>query len=618
MTSHTLEDIHHLFKVFLQTDFKDKDKGYTQNTFRFSEARMLFNSFTGYPDIDAVSLLTNFQQKIEEGIKPKGFFQSIDKSDETYPFWEILYKLIAHIDRNAYREDGWLEKKQERIARANVRQDDWIVNLLKYKIAGINNVSKHAHSIRNVIEYLSNPIKGTPMLSLRHQNLVWKHILHLDPNLKGKRNSHTFAQNLSTFFKPIFPIELQSQVLEENKTWLYVWFLYRNEKLWKVLDVYLEKIRIQNFQGIKDLTLGEFRNNNWIILTGENGFGKTCILQSIVLGLEGFQDRYELREDNPMLKIELDGKKRNLLEIPKNKLPVIAYGSSRLETTAPDFSIDKMSSATKSLFEPVKLLSIETLLIDWWQRGKSNEKWKNLYKLVKNVFTGVDSDTTGGLLPNLYDIKIQEDVSLLKSKVLYIEQDKYGVPYENLVPFSKLASGYKNVLAMVGDMLVRLLLVQKDKELENLESLEGLEGIVIIDEIDLHLHPKLQRNFPSVLSQIFPNIQFIISTHSAIPILGAPENSKFLKVTRTIENGIQIQEIELEYIRNLTPNTLLTSPIFDFEDIFPKTHKDEEPIRTEDTYKEILERENIQKQLAELLEKYPVSSSKIDENEENL
>jgi predicted ATP-binding protein involved in virulence len=123
----------------------------------------------------------------------------------------------------------------------------------------------------------------------------------------------------------------------------------------------------------------------------------------------------------------------------------------------------------------------------------------------------------------------------------------------------KLASGHKNIIAMIGDMLIRFYA----KQPEVIEP-QYFCGIVLIDELDLHLHPKWQRQLPKLLSNVFPNVQFIASTHSVIPFLGAPENSVFLKVNRSQEQGITVERINID-ISNLLPNSLLTSPLFDLE-----------------------------------------------------
>jgi len=73
----------------------------------------------------------------------------------------------------------------------------------------------------------------------------------------------------------------------------------------------------------------------------------------------------------------------------------------------------------------------------------------------------------------------------------------------------QLSDGEKCLLALVGDLARRLSLLNTERD----NPLEG-EGIVLIDEIDLHLHPKWQRTVVASLERTFPNCQFIITTHS--------------------------------------------------------------------------------------------------------
>jgi len=167
--------------------------------------------------------------------------------------------------------------------------------------------------------------------------------------------------------------------------------------------------------------------------------------------------------------------------------------------------------------------------------------------------------------------------------VVYIEResDDSDKVYEAL-PFEKLASGYKSLIAMISDMLIRF--YEQQPHIEP----KALSGIVLIDEFDLHFHPKWQRKLPILLSSVFPQVQFIVSTHSVIPFLGAPEKYVFLKVTRNQATGIQLERLNLE-IKNLLPNSLLTSPIFDLdgEDIKQENNENISEVRTEKTYDEV-------------------------------
>jgi len=164
---------------------------------------------------------------------------------------------------------------------------------------------------------------------------------------------------------------------------------------------------------------------------------------------------------------------------------------------------------------------------------------------------------------------IEIDVSGSQNIVYYIEQDEKGNAYEKMT-LNSLASGYRSILAMVGDMLLRL-----EKGQPNTENVRDFKGIVIIDELDLHFHPKWQKQLPFLLSRCFPNIQFIASTHSPIPLLGAPANSVFLTVDRTVQDGITVDRMKhLENkINKLTPNLILDSAIFGYAEIFPRNYR---------------------------------------------
>lgn len=84
---------------------------------------------------------------------------------------------------------------------------------------------------------------------------------------------------------------------------------------------------------------------------------------------------------------------------------------------------------------------------------------------------------------------------------------------------SQMSDGEKCTLALFGDLARRLTLANPNKK----NPLLG-DGIVLIDEVELHMHPSWQRKVLSVLRQTFPNIQFIITTHSPIVLSEADEN----------------------------------------------------------------------------------------------
>ncbi|MBF0308967.1 MAG: AAA family ATPase [Magnetococcales bacterium] len=94
------------------------------------------------------------------------------------------------------------------------------------------------------------------------------------------------------------------------------------------------------------------------------------------------------------------------------------------------------------------------------------------------------------------------------------------------LPFSLLSRGQRDMMALVGDLAQRA--VSLNPHLEN--PLQETPGVVLIDELDLHLHPKWQRNIVHDLKRVFPKLQFFCTTHSPV-LIGEvkPEEIVFLE-----------------------------------------------------------------------------------------
>ncbi len=99
-----------------------------------------------------------------------------------------------------------------------------------------------------------------------------------------------------------------------------------------------------------------------------------------------------------------------------------------------------------------------------------------------------------------------------------------------IVPTTSLSDGYRSILALAGDLVWRL--IQAFPKSKN--PLHE-EGVILIDELDIHLHPVWQRNIAVWLRKQFPNLQFIVATHSPLIALGAGDDALTLKFE--IEHG---------------------------------------------------------------------------------
>jgi len=112
---------------------------------------------------------------------------------------------------------------------------------------------------------------------------------------------------------------------------------------------------------------------------------------------------------------------------------------------------------------------------------------------------------------------------------LRMEVEKNG----KILTVNQLSDGEKCLMAMIGDLARRLAIANPMRS----NPLEG-NGIILIDEIDLHLHPKWQRIVVPKLIEVFPNCQFLVSTHSPHVITQVqPENLFLLKMS---DNGLTL------------------------------------------------------------------------------
>ena len=320
----------------------------------------------------------------------------------------------------------------------------------------------------------------------------------------------------------------------------------------KILPYALKTLRVKNFDGILETGFEKIPiDTNWMFFIGENGYGKTTLLRSIAIGFVGTNDGevelFSPYSDNG-IGIEYYFQSRSIINNVGLKLKpfnnLACYGSSRLQiqTDQTQNDVAKKSSTTYSLFNSDGiLLNIEYELLIWYLEKSPK------FEVVKNTLLK--------LIPYLADIQIDQP----NRKVLYFEKepDDSETTY-NPVNFNQLASGFKSIIAMVGDMMIRLF-----KSQPTVTEPSELAGVVIIDELDLHLHPKMQREVPRLLSSIFPKVQFIASTHSLVPLLGAPKNSVLLKVNRTHETGITVEKLDVDF-QALSTDTMLRD-IFDLE-----------------------------------------------------
>lgn len=321
----------------------------------------------------------------------------------------------------------------------------------------------------------------------------------------------------------------------------------------------------------------------WTVLIGENGTGKTSILQAIALAAAGglrvndlagssFAHLVDRRQKND-LKIEVefeftptscsnhkahprlekdqlgdhlklisevmlkpketsitakaryghedefpDSDNNPLTNARSKELPnwfVIGYGVQRVLPEAgrvPDLarpSVDRM----KPLFDSSYPLTSTSFLSHFGLKKKS----LTYSKILKRAIINTD------VLPNdINDLEMRGQGGVSKASDL-LERNRFHQKMGKdivQIPGMALAHGYQSTIAWIADLVGHILLEANSADI----SPEDFEGLVLIDEIDLYLHPKWQARLIPALRSTFPKLQFIATTHSPVALAALSPN----------------------------------------------------------------------------------------------
>lgn len=142
------------------------------------------------------------------------------------------------------------------------------------------------------------------------------------------------------------------------------------------------------------------------------------------------------------------------------------------------------------------------------------------------------------------------------------------------LPVHALSDGYRSFLAWVCDLLWRLISASK-----NHQSLREVKGVVLVDEVDLHLHPQWQRDVLRTISETFNELQFIVTTHS--PLIVGGVRMENVHVLRRVDGSRQVAPAESSPY-GLSADQILVSSFFGLDGVrTPKFERRLDDVRQE-------------------------------------
>lgn len=327
--------------------------------------------------------------------------------------------------------------------------------------------------------------------------------------------------------------------------------------------MHIKHLRIENFKLFRSCEI-DFSDRQVTVLIGRNGTGKTTILDalSVAIGgfLSGFDEVKKYRtfaiEDVRLKKSETDPSAEKQFPVrvsceavvdglpyqwtkswdglKKKKgrpnpshilryaeqltsavrakedvvLPVFAfYGTGRLWSQKRDREIDLSELGSRFLGYDSSLepSSDEKRVTKWFKRMALIEFQE---KQVNEVY-GAVRRTIEKCLERLTDEGGQRAATVFFNALSDEVEVRFGD--DKSLPVRLLSDGYRTLIGMVADIAYRM--AQLNPHLKA-DVIHQTPGVILIDEIDLHLHPKWQREILPALTELFPQVQFIVTTHS--------------------------------------------------------------------------------------------------------
>ena len=341
-------------------------------------------------------------------------------------------------------------------------------------------------------------------------------------------------------------------------------------RTYKTVSRNIKSISLRNIRAIKELDI-DFENmsggvSRWLMLLGENGTGKSTVLQAIALTLSGSQYIRDLIKNERFDHTHLVryGAKSGIIAVQLSgftkpfKMFVTKDG---LELHSPDgktTTINKSGTIRGGWQAPTIILAYGATRLLPRKLGKvSGTKYARIDNLF-DPFVALEN-AKEWLLKR--DSRQFNDAAIILKDLLSLDDDAYVLKEKeeiyvkikgSKILLKDLSDGYQTVVAMTVDILSLLSNIW--------DNLLNAEGIVLIDELDAHLHPTWQMQIVSSLRQAFKGVQFITSTHQPLCLRGLKKGE--VAVMQRDEEGLVSVETDLPSPGDFRVDQLLTSEFF--------------------------------------------------------
>ena len=314
------------------------------------------------------------------------------------------------------------------------------------------------------------------------------------------------------------------------------------------MALYLSNLQFSNIRGFKDFSLSfesSKKHRQWTIFIGNNGHGKTTILRAIALGLGDETTSSELLSLLPGKFIRMN-KKGTYATTSRIIITLRNSESDKCTTITTDLSLDVHGGVhiKKSVSDPSFRWS-DVFVCGYGSNRGIGGRMHGEYAMRNSLLT-LFNDRAGVLEPEsiLRDFALMDALdkkrksgggSLAQMRGILWKlwglnsNHKLDITAQQVVihgpwggmPFHALGDGYRGTGSWLLDLMGNCI------KAGLWESENRLAGIVLLDEMDEHLHPKWQKTLVPTLRALLPNIQFIVTTHSPLAIVNTRPGELF-------------------------------------------------------------------------------------------
>ena len=338
------------------------------------------------------------------------------------------------------------------------------------------------------------------------------------------------------------------------------------------MEHFITKIHIDKLRHLEniDIILSD-NNRRHLLLTGKNGSGKTSLLEAMKTRLSSINNR-RWNENYSMYNNGIKAyfnEEAHLYDFFSAGKFIIAYfPANRKSNIIMAHGVEDVKFATKYNIsdDPAQNLVKYMVHLKTQQSYARTENEPKVEKDIQEWFNRFEKALR--VLLEDETIKLNYDYKNYNFLINQTGRLPFG--------FNELSDGYSSVIQIMTGIMLRM---EQNWLLKGTLNDYNFEGIVLIDELETHLHIELQRKILPFLTTFFPRVQFIISTHSPYILTSVPNATIFdleKKVTFNDMSNYSIDDVAEAYFDTEDYSVALEKKFADYKSLMEKSNPTEE------------------------------------------